>query len=140
MKQATERALAHLTHHGLRVTEARKTLINSLASFDAPASITEIAERTDIDTATVYRNIKTLFDIGVLETITLDDGTIKYALAHDHHHDHIVCTNCGTIVHIPCTAAHTHTISHPDFASISHHNITYFGLCTRCAHSQPCSS
>jgi len=135
MTQATTRAFTKIKESGLRLTSARKQLLTTLSTLTHPASITEIAEHTAIDTATTYRNIKTLQDIGLLETITLEDGSVRYALAHDHHHDHIVCTNCGTIVHIPCTLPHRTSITHPDFSTITHHSVTYFGLCSRCAHS-----
>lgn len=131
MTQAEQHALDTISAHGLRLTTARRTLIATLSELAEPATISDIAAHTDIDTATTYRNVKTLLEIGLLEVIPLEDGTARYALTHEHHHDHIVCTNCGTIVHIPCTEPTT-PITHPAFYSITHHSITYFGLCTQC--------
>lgn len=46
-----------------------------------------------------------------------------------HHHDHLVCTHCGSIDSAPCSTAIPETVR--GFA-IDHHHLTLFGLCPKC--------
>ncbi len=127
-----EKGIQKIREAGLRVTEARQAILKTIATFPYPPSIAEIALQTDVDTTTVYRNMDTLVAAGVLEEIH-SDTTSRYALAHDHHHDHLLCTSCGVVAHIPCSLALLPHVYHAQFASITHHAVTYYGLCNSCA-------
>ncbi len=133
MLQALETAYKKIQAHGLRLTDARKEILETVAKQKEPITIQDIAGRTDVDQATVYRNITTLTEIGVLEEITTAGHTPRYALAHDHHHDHLACQKCGLVVHIACTMPKAPLPHHPQFASISYHEVTYYGLCNACS-------
>lgn len=128
-----ESSLAAVQAAGLRLTDARRTIIERIATLPHPATIVEIAECTDVDTATVYRNIEPLVAAGALEAITIAGSPTRYAIAHHHHHDHLVCEQCGKIVHVPCGQPATPKLAHKDFATITSHAITYYGVCTACA-------
>lgn len=129
-----ERGLDKIKRAGLRVTRARRAILETITSSPHPATITEIATRTNVDTTTVYRNMTPLVAAAVLEEINTD-GASRFALADDHHHDHLTCTRCGYITHIPCSLGTTPTLAHERFASITHHAVTYYGLCNICARS-----
>ena len=52
-----------------------------------------------IGAATVYRNIKTLCDAGILIESHMNEEGIKYfEIASKNHHDHILCLDCGEII------------------------------------------
>ncbi len=133
MMQALETAYSKIQAHGLRLTDARKEILETLSNCAEPATIQDIAGQTDVDQATVYRNITTLTAVGVLEAINTIGQPTRYALAHGHHHDHLACTNCGLVVHIHCTLPDAPLPAHPQFAKISHHEVTYYGLCHTCS-------
>jgi Fur family ferric uptake transcriptional regulator len=126
---------ARIQAHGLRLTRARQEIIRTLASLTKPATLQDICKQTNVDAATIYRNLAPLRSIGVIEEITTTGHPSRFALAHEHHHDHITCTTCGTLVHIPCTLPHAAFPSHSQFAKIDHHEVTYYGLCHRCVHT-----
>ncbi len=125
--------VAALKLHGLRLTTAREEILSTLNHLASPATILEIAEKTDVDTATVYRNVATLTKLGIIEEISTIGHPSRFALAHGHHHDHIACTECGKLVHITCTMPSAPLPSHEQFATIDHHEVTYYGLCTNCS-------
>ncbi|MDX1918970.1 MAG: Fur family transcriptional regulator [Candidatus Caenarcaniphilales bacterium] len=56
--------------------------------------------KINISLATVYRTVKTLYELGILREIDLAEGHKHYELAsqdEDHHH-HIVCLNCNNTI------------------------------------------
>lgn len=76
----------------------------------------------------VYRALETLAEQG---TICSHDFTGKETLyeLRDHHHDHVVCSLCGTVAEAPCS------VSSPQRMrgfKIDHHHVTYFGTCPEC--------
>jgi len=98
-----------LTSRGLRVTDQRVALLRELAKVKVPISHPELTERMEgsgLDRATVYRNLLTLADAGVLVRAQLGDQVWRYELprtmSSDHaHHPHLVCTECGNVRCLP---------------------------------------
>ncbi len=133
MTQVHTAVYAKIQQHGLRLTDARKEIVDTLSSAGEPLTIQDIAGVTDVDQATVYRNITVLTSAGILEEINAAGHGARYALTPDHHHDHVACKKCGRIVHITCTLPHAPLPKHKQFASIDHHEVTYYGLCTTCS-------
>lgn len=115
---------------GLRLTRAREAIVDSLKKSTEPISIADLTSTTDVDQATIYRNIPALIKAGVIESITVGPNDVRYSLTN-HHHDHAICNECGKIEHIHCTAPKTPKIS--SFAKIDHHEVTYYGLCKNCS-------
>jgi len=48
--------------------------------------------------ATVYRTLKLLTDCGLAAARHFDDGQTRYEVADEHHHDHLICLQCGLIL------------------------------------------
>lgn len=117
---------------GGRMTNARKDIILYLQQSKTPQSIQEIVLSVHADEASVYRTIALLKSFSLVEEIILSQGQRKYSLAHEHHH-HIVCSECGFVVHVPCRDSVVHTkLKDPRFTTITDHSITYYGTCTTC--------
>jgi Fe2+ or Zn2+ uptake regulation protein len=133
MKKATDTRLTDaVLKSGGRLTKQREEIFNLLASSPVPVSIQTLIQKVKANEVSVYRTIRFLKDGGLIEEIGYPDGTKRYALGGHHHH--IICSSCGHTEHIPCsirTAAPS--ISHPQFASIEHHEVTYHGTCGQCA-------
>lgn len=53
-----------------------------------------------VSQATVYRTMKLLADCNLAEARQFQDGQTRYEVSDDegHHHDHLICTNCGKII------------------------------------------
>jgi Fur family ferric uptake transcriptional regulator len=101
-----------LVDHGFRVTGPRLQVLGELAKLRTPISHTELAERlagTPLDRVTIYRNLLSLTEAGVLVRTQLGDGVWRYELpqtatAEHGKHPHFVCTDCGDISCLPANA------------------------------------
>ncbi len=96
---------AHMVKKGLRATDQRRLIVDTF--FEAPnhISIEELlakvrAQDPRVGYATVYRTLKLLAECGVAFERKFSDGLTRYELADGdaHHHDHLICVECATIV------------------------------------------
>lgn len=87
-----------MTKHGKMIADV------VLASHDHPTAeqiYTRIREQGGrISLATVYNNLKTLVEEGVLRKITLEGSPDRFD--ENSHHDHLICSRCGRLsdIHI----------------------------------------
>jgi Fur family ferric uptake transcriptional regulator len=87
-------------------------LLQALAKVTSPISHPELTDRMEgsgLDRATVYRNLLTLAEAGVLVRAQLGDNVTRFelprTLSSDHsHHPHLVCTECGNVRCLPANA------------------------------------
>jgi Fur family ferric uptake transcriptional regulator len=94
---------AYLLKNGLKYTEQRwkiaELILSTQGHLNAQALVDQVKKKhSEIGAATVYRSIKVLCDALILrESLTDTQGQTFYELFDDHHHDHIVCIDCGQI-------------------------------------------
>jgi Fur family ferric uptake transcriptional regulator len=70
-------------------------------SFTAEKILEELNHQgKHIGRATVFRTLDLLAQLGYLHRITDDQRAAYIACTPDHHH-HLVCSNCGQVVHMP---------------------------------------
>ncbi|APR76078.1 Zinc uptake regulation protein ZUR [Minicystis rosea] len=101
-----------LIDRSLRVTEQRMTVLRELAKLRIPISHPELTERlsgADLDRATIYRNLLSLTEAGLLVKTQLGDNVWRFELPHttsaEHGaHPHFVCNDCGTVACLPASA------------------------------------
>jgi Fur family ferric uptake transcriptional regulator len=89
-----------LRARGLRVTSARKQVLEALLDADEPTSAERIAERREADLASVYRNLDTLESHGLVRHFHLGHGPGLYALAQPER-EYLVCDGCGAVRPVP---------------------------------------
>ena len=65
--------------HGMRVSSARRNVLDALLNADQPLTAEEIAAGADI--ASTYRNLDALETIGIVRHVHLGHGPGRYALA-----------------------------------------------------------
>ncbi len=106
-----ERLRALLEAKGLRVTEQRLKVLRALGWSRAAVTFPELAERLaqELDRATVYRNLVSLTEAGILVRSQLGDGAWRYELpesdqATHGEHPHLVCVDCGNVSCLPANA------------------------------------
>ena len=56
-----------------------------------------LQDRTDIGLATVYRVLLQFEQARILTRSSFDGGKAVYELNEGHHHDHLVCLDCGKV-------------------------------------------
>jgi len=85
---------------GLRLTSARRLVLEALARAGRPLRAEEIAAGEGgvpaSDIASVYRNLETLERIGVVRHMHHGHGPGLYALAGNEDDEYLVCESCGT--------------------------------------------
>lgn len=99
-----EDLLSALRGRGVRVTRARRAVLDALVSSGGHASAEEIAERVatespDVYLSTVYRNLEELERLGVVVHAHLGHGPAFYHLASAAH-AHLVCEVCGATIEV----------------------------------------
>lgn len=98
-----------LSEKGFRITEQRLLILRELLRVRTPISHPELSERlasSELDRATVYRNLLSLAEAGILVRTQLGDNVWRYELPRargkNHgEHPHFVCTDCGTVSCLP---------------------------------------
>ena len=132
MKDASKKIIEELTMRGYRITKARMQVLEALTTAHAPLHIQAIVEMVSVDAVSVYRIIAMLKKEHLVEEINTQGDSTRYEIAHGHHH-HVVCTACNTLVHIPCDTVPVVPVAVEGFAYIDSHELTYYGMCTKCA-------
>ena len=87
--------------HHLAATHQRQVIyetVMSLPGHPSPESIYQQAQRRipSISLATVYKNIRTFLDSGILREVSLHHGSMRVEPNHEPHH-HLVCIKCKSI-------------------------------------------
>ncbi len=95
-------ALTALRQRGLRVSAARRAVLERLFAAEGPLSAEEIAhggpetaERVDL--ASVYRNLEALEELGLVGHVHLGHGPGRYALASEGEQEYLVCERCDAV-------------------------------------------
>lgn len=135
--QTIEEIVAIMSAGGLRVTDQRKTLAKlffEANSYLSPKDVYDYMGKTysGLSFDTVYRNLRVMEELGVLEQVMFEEG-VKFKIhcrEHDHHH-HMICLDCGKTYPIKyCPMEQTNIPS--DFKVIRH-KFEVFGYCLDCA-------
>jgi Fe2+ or Zn2+ uptake regulation protein len=129
-----------LKDRGGRITQQRLGIIDALLTFHEPLTANRILEQVskvegEIGMDTVYRNLKTLVELGIINQI-VDSGKkgSRFELTEEHHH-HIVCTSCGVtecLHHCPVDEKRLLDEVNKTGFLLSSHRLELFGLCGNC--------
>lgn len=129
--------LAAMARQGLRITEQRRTIAKIFTRHDGYLSPKEVygqmkKEYPGVSFDTVYRNLRLLSDIGLLEQFYFMDGGHKFKVCRmDHHHHHLICIHCEkTVAFDFCPMDHMEDI--PGHYKIINHRFEIYGLCETC--------
>lgn len=135
---------AYMVRQGLRSTEQRRVIVDTFVGAQSHLTIEELlalVKKRDprIGYATVYRTLKMLSESGIANELHFGDGFSRYELREAlSHHDHLICTSCGTIVEFEEPAIEEiqeHVAARYDFIVTSHRHELY-GLCPNCQTDQ----
>lgn len=129
----------HVQRHGLKSSTRRDLILETLASVGRHVTAEELlrAVRTRdprVGAATVYRTLRILQESGIVAERHFEGGATQFELVGDHHHDHLICTQCKTIIEFEDDAIEREQARVADsygFELHSHRHELY-GLCPRC--------
>lgn len=93
-------AIEVMRRHGLRVSGARRLVLECLLVADGPMSAEQIAHgiggrMLPSDLASVYRNLARLEQIGLVRHVHLGHGPGLYELATAGEREYLTCERCG---------------------------------------------
>jgi Fe2+ or Zn2+ uptake regulation protein len=103
----------HLLRTDQRYTAGRQAVIEVLASFGRPMSISDIAGAIpDVPRSSAYRHLSDLERAGVVRRIAASDEFARFELAEDltHHHHHLLCSLCGKVIDVTPSPAFERTV------------------------------
>ena len=100
-----EKFKALLKENSLKFTKQRELILKFLYENDdhyTPEEIYTLIKKSypdiNIGIATVYRTLFILEESGVATSISFGTKGKKYELGTKKHHDHLICTECDTII------------------------------------------
>ncbi|WP_209858721.1 Fur family transcriptional regulator [Paenibacillus shirakamiensis] len=133
---STDEIIQTMSSQGLRITDQRKTLAKLFAETDGYLTPKDVYEfmckkYSGLSFDTVYRNLRVMEELGVIEQIVFEDGLkFRGSCNQDHHHHHMICLQCEKTYPIqfcPMTFADA-----PDQFQIVKHKFEVFGYCKNC--------
>lgn len=130
-----------LQEAGLRVTGHRLTILATVAKVKQPITVYELVEvlrkKHNIDQATVYRNLSSLHEAGLLRRLDFNHGHAHYELETGRASHQLVCQKCETIEKIEGIsvedAVKKMLKKSKKFKNTTTHSIEIYGLCKSCA-------
>ncbi|QJC51960.1 transcriptional repressor [Paenibacillus albicereus] len=122
---------------GWRITEQRRRLAEIFAGCEGYLSPKDVYEAMTVHYPgvsfdTVYRNLRLMSEMGVLEQFYSMDAGLKFkAACNHHHHHHLICTNCEkTLTFDYCPMEQEMRL--PGNFKIMNHRFEVYGLCEGC--------
>ncbi len=84
--------------------------------------------------ATVYRTLALLENSSMVTSLSFGAQGKKYELGAKEHHDHLICTECGTITEFVDEAIEKrqHDITDELGFKMSDHSMQIYGICKNC--------
>ena len=126
---------------GKRMTRTRQAVLSVLEGAKYPLSPTELYAQLQernvaIDLVTVYRNLATLKELGLVTQLELhQEGQFRYEIkeGREHHH-HIRCKSCGRIVDLLLCPLKklTALIEQETRFVVGDHSLEFSGWCPKC--------
>ncbi len=85
------------------MTGQRRTVAQVLETSEDHPDVEELYERSlridpQISIATVYRTVKLLEELGILERLEFKDGKSRFEDAEREHHDHLIDLHTGEVI------------------------------------------
>ena len=135
-----DEAMDVVRRRGLRLTSARRLVLEALLAARGPISAEDIADglggrMTQSDIASVYRNLETLGELGLVRHFHAGHGPGRYVLEGLGDREYLACESCGALESVEPAALDGVRDAVRDLsgfeARFSHFPIV--GLCARCA-------
>lgn len=143
---AREQVLAtFMESRGLKSTRQRTLIVDTFFALDGHLSVEELWARVRavdprVSVATVYRTMKLLSESGLAHARNFGDGQTRYeaAVGRDHH-DHLICTRCGTIIEFENDRIESlqDAIARKHGFKVVSHKMELYGLCRTCQKAEP---
>ena len=128
-----------LRERGYRLTPQRQLVLEAVDALEhaTPDDILCQVRRTasGVNISTVYRTLELLEELGLVSHAHLGHGAPTYHLADRHHHMHLVCRDCGTVLeaNVSVAAALTGQLRASFGFETDMKHFAIFGRCAECS-------
>ncbi len=92
-----DEAIQEMRRRGLRLSTARRLILQVLFSAEGPVPAEHVARAEAIDVASVYRNLDTMERHGIVHHIHLGHGPGLYVLVGGGESEYLFCERCGAV-------------------------------------------
>lgn len=137
VQQAIDESLDKLKAKGLKHTKKREDLIRLFSEEDRYLSAKMVQSKMQVEYPnlsfdTIYRNLSSFVDIGILEMTELNNERLFRISCSTHgHHHHFICQQCGSTKQLEMCPL--------DFfqqqlggCELLSHRFEIFGICEKC--------
>ncbi len=135
MFDSIEEAIRAVRQGGMRLSTARRLVLEAFFSAEGPVSAVHLAQMLSIDESSVYRNLEVLERHGLIRHVHLGHGPGLYALVGRHEVEYLYCERCDKVTAVtPEQLDPVRRNIKQRFGYEAH--FTHFaivGLCERCA-------
>lgn len=143
LDRQTLRLAQALIKAGFKVTDPRLAIIEEIVDFNREFEITELAKRLEARSdfkpgiASVFRTVKLLAELGLLQRVHTGDGCHRYGLVRGHNHQ-VICRCCDqTIEFEGCDFTDlTSFLEKQTGFKLEGHWMEFFGLCPDCRQAE----
>ena len=130
----------YMAERGLKSTRQRSLIIDIFFEMHGHLSVEDVWSRVRQDdprvsVATVYRTMKLLAESGLAHARNFGDGQTRYEPAVGReHHDHLICTRCGTIIEFENDQIERmqDAVARRHGFKVTSHKMELYGLCKSC--------
>jgi len=131
----------YLAAHGLKKSRQREIVLEHFLNTGGHMTVDDLyrvirGKKPGIGRTTIYRALKLFCAAQIADSIELRDGLTRFEHRFRHaHHDHMICTNCGTILEFlsPEIERLQDEIATDYGFTIESHRHQMFGLCQKCS-------
>jgi Fur family ferric uptake transcriptional regulator len=132
---------AYITKKGFRSTAQRRLVTDTFFRSGGHMSIEDLLAKvreqdSRVGYATVYRTLRLLAECELANVRHFGDGVTRYELADEgkHHHDHLICTECKTIIEFEDEAIEVlqDRIAERHGFKLKSHKHELYGVCPDC--------
>lgn len=119
-----------------RSTRQRSAIVDAFRAAGRPLSPQEVLDAAGVSIpalgiATVYRNLKSMTEAGVLQVVSLPGQNPLYELTTARHHHHFQCTLCHRVFDVEGCPGDLSGLAPQGFV-VAGHEITLYGRCRDC--------
>ncbi|WKB55385.1 Fur family transcriptional regulator [Eleftheria terrae] len=120
-----------------RNTRQRSAIREAIVAAERPLLPQEVLEAAQpsvpgLGIATVYRNLKSLVEDGVLQAVTLPGENPRFEPAGRQHHHHFQCLRCQRVFDVHACPGDLSRLAPAGF-TVEDHDLTLYGRCSDCA-------
>jgi len=131
---------SYLEQQGLKSTRQREVIVDAFLASGGHLSTEELyrtirEKHSNIGYATVHRTLKLLADCGLAAPRHFGDKQTRYEQhSEEHHHDHLICTQCGAIIEFEDETIERlqERVAKQHGFVIQHHRLELYGRCAAC--------